>query len=81
MRKTNIEKKASYFNELKSTCVNCGRKQPIRYDKDRVMCTWCKHYIFRTEKEYYDYYNRQKFRKQLRRVMAKNEYNERTCDN
>lgn len=73
LKNDEIEKRASYFNDLKIPCINCGRKTVIRYDLESVLCSWCHHLVFRTKEEYEDYYNRQNFKRQLKRVMARNE--------
>lgn len=68
-----IQKKMSYFNDLKVPCLNCGRKVAIHHSKKCILCTWCHHLVFRTKKEYDDYYKRQEFKQKLRRAMANNE--------
>lgn len=81
LKNDDIQKKMSYFNDLKVPCVNCGRKVAIHHSKKSVLCSWCHHLVFRTKKEYDDYYNRQNFKKQLRKAMARNEHIKRTGNN
>lgn len=76
-----ITKRMNYYSGLKYPCINCGRKMPIRYDKQSVICSWCHDIIFRTEKEYRDYYKKQKFKKQLKRAMVNNELYKTTSNN
>lgn len=74
-------RKMDYYSKISYPCIHCGRKMPIRYDKESVICSWCHHLIFRTEQEYHDYYNRMDFKQKLRRVMDQNEHNESTSSN
>lgn len=41
-----------YCNTLavsKYQCKNCGRKEIIKFNEDRKLCTWCGHYIYKNE--------------------------------
>lgn len=75
LKNDDIQKRMDYFGKLKVPCFNCGRKAVIRYDKNSVICSWCRHLVFRTKKEYDEYYDRQNFKRQLRKALTKNESN------
>lgn len=60
-----IQKRADYYDACKHPCINCGRKMPIRYDKEYVICDWCKYPVFRTEEEY----RRHEFKKKIKRML------------
>ena len=61
-----IEKRMEYYSKVKYPCVICGRKMPIRYDKEFVICSWCKNPVFRTEEEFKRYEFKKKFRKAIK---------------
>lgn len=66
-----IEKRMSYYRQHKYKCPNCDCMVLIPPEKESKLCRWCNHLVFRTKKEYDDYYNRQNFKQQMRKVMEK----------
>jgi len=74
-------KQMSCESDKKFSCVNCGRRKIIDYNQKHVLCDWCGHLIFRTEEEYFQYYDRQRFRKLLRRAMTDYEKQNFYCTN
>ena len=79
-KKDKFSIQADYYSKIRYSCVKCGRKRVIIHSRKCEICDWCGHLVFRTEKEYYDYYKRQNFKINLRRAMAKIEYNEKVSN-
>lgn len=67
-----IEKRMVYYYQYKYNCFNCGYKVLIPPEQTSKLCRYCNHLVFKTRKEYDDYYKKQEFKQQMRRVMEKN---------
>lgn len=44
------------------TC-NCGHRVLILPQKDKVICNWCKHYVFKNKKDEFKYRINEKIRR------------------
>lgn len=42
---------SNVISKHKYQCKHCGRKEVIRFDQDKKICTHCGNYIFKNEKE------------------------------
>lgn len=60
-----IDKRMRYYEKVKHPCLVCGRKMPIPYDKEYVICSWCKNPIFRTKEEF----KKHEFKKKMKRML------------
>lgn len=47
-------------------------KSLIPPEQTSKLCRYCNHLVFKTKEEYDDYYKKQEFKQQMRRVMEKN---------
>ena len=64
---------AKNISENSYACENCGHKEIIRFDQERRLCTYCKHYIYKSEeiKEKY------KFMEKMRGAIKNAKRNEK----
>ena len=75
MRADVLDTKMKYASELqkvKYKCKYCGRKAIIPFNVEKQLCSWCKHYVFKTEddeKRYYDKINKKQFKIKLNNLM------------
>lgn len=53
---TKEEKIQEALREIKYTCQNCGNKRIIIPKKDRGICPYCGHLVFKTPLEWFSYY-------------------------
>jgi hypothetical protein len=51
-------------NMYKCTC--CGRKTVIGVKRDRALCTWCGHYIYKSDELKKKYEFKERMRKELK---------------
>lgn len=53
-----IEREIDYTKTIQQhlyQCKNCGRKEVIRFDCDKTVCSHCKHYIFKNPLDEFKY--------------------------
>lgn len=48
-------------------CKNCGRKEVIRFDMDRRLCSHCGHYIYKSDELERQYKFKENLMKEIRR--------------
>ena len=46
---------ADEYDKVKYRCKNCGHKVVIPYHIDKQICSWCKHYVFRSQQDEFRY--------------------------
>ena len=58
-RRTKKEKEYSMFttniSPYQRQCKNCGRKRIVKMGRDRVLCDWCGHYIYKSDEIEFKY--------------------------
>ena len=69
MNKTNkrLEDISRTIQQHKYQCENCGRKEVIRADMDRKICTHCGHYIYKSQEIKYKYKFMEKIKEELKK--------------
>ena len=53
IEKVSLQKQNKYYNELsnyKYTC-KCGHVVVMLRGTDKVLCTWCHHYVYKNKKD------------------------------
>lgn len=50
MSNKDLQKYNEEINKHKYLCKSCGRKAYIPIDREKVICTWCHRYVFKTKK-------------------------------
>lgn len=45
---------SNVYDEVKYPC-KCGRRAVIRYNQDKVLCTWCHRYVFKDKQAEFKY--------------------------
>lgn len=61
-------KKGIYYAENSIKCANCGHSMLLGRKNKRV-CTWCYHYIFKDKKQEFEY----RLKEQLMKINKKGE--------
>lgn len=59
------ERLSDEYDKVKYQCKNCGHKMIIPYNIDKQVCSWCKNYVFKDEKDEFKY----RLEEKIRRVM------------
>ena len=44
-----LQKLIDAYSKLKVKCAYCGHKEVIPLKKDKQLCSWCGHYIYRNK--------------------------------
>ncbi len=65
MTNKEIEKYHDEIQKAFISCSHCGHKVIIRKKEDKVLCSWCKNYVFKNKSDYFKY--------KLKKEMRKNE--------
>ena len=55
MTNKEIEKYHDEVQKAFISCPNCGHKVIIRKKEDKVLCSWCKNYVFKDKKSEFKY--------------------------
>ena len=55
MTNKEIEKYHDEVQKAFISCSHCGHKVIIRKKEDKVLCSWCKHYVFKDKKSEFEY--------------------------
>lgn len=68
-KKEQIYNKVSHELQAHSyQCKICGRKEIIRFDKDRRLCSHCGHYIYKSEELERQYKFKENLMKEMRNI-------------
>ena len=59
-----IEKLASQKTENRKLCKHCGHSVLVPKRKDRIICSWCKNYVFKDDKTEFEYRMKENMLKQ-----------------
>ena len=59
---TQMEKLQEELSNHTYTC-NCGHRVVILPQKDKVICNWCKHYVFKNKQDEFKYRINEKIRR------------------
>lgn len=57
----NDKKSFRFFADNRMYC-KCGHSIMMRKDKDKIICSWCGHWIFKNKKDEFIYRMREKLR-------------------
>lgn len=57
-----MQKLQDELNNYTYTC-DCGHRVVILPQKDKVICNWCKHYVFKNKQEEFKYRMNEKIRR------------------
>ena len=57
-----MQKLQDELNNYTYTC-DCGHRVLILPQKDKVICNWCKHYVFKNKKDEFKYRINEKIRR------------------
>ena len=57
-----MQKLQDELNNYTYTC-ECGHRVVILPQKDKVICNWCKHYVFKNKQEEFKYRMNEKIRR------------------
>ena len=71
-----IKRYSKAVDLLKVQCKNCGRKTPFFSRTDRVICTWCRNYIYKNEQVEFKYKMKEVMRNENKRVQKDDKRNE-----
>ena len=55
------------IDKHKYRCEHCGRREVIRADMDRKICTHCGHYIYKSQEIKYKYKFMEKIKEELKK--------------
>lgn len=49
------ERMCNEYDKVKYVCTRCGRRNIIPYNVEKVICSWCGRYVFKSKKDEFKY--------------------------
>lgn len=50
-----FERMSNEYEKVKYQCKRCGHKTIIPYNVEKGLCSWCKHYVFKSDVDEFKY--------------------------